>query len=236
MVKSGHIRVIVTTNFDRLMENALRDFGIEPTIVSSEDTLSGAKPLTHSQCYLFKIHGDYKDARILNTDAELGAYPTAFDALLDRIIDEFGLIVAGWSGEWDHALRSAFLRAPSRRYPTFWLSRGQVSDRGQELIDRRKAVVVKAGDADLFFSGLNSKLETIQQSRQLNPVDADMSVAMAKRFLARPEHRIQLDDLFCAETRKIIAHSHRCLRLIKRGARSSQLTGFSTTNRQPSHW
>ncbi|NNA16261.1 hypothetical protein HBN82_10365 [Pseudomonas lundensis] len=206
MVKSGHIRVIVTTNFDRLMENALRDLGIEPTIVSSEDTLSGAEPLTHSQCYLFKIHGDYKDARILNTDAELGAYPTAFDALLDRIIDEFGLIVAGWSGEWDHALRSAFLRAPSRRYPTFWLSRGQVSDRGQELIDRRKAVVVKAGDADLFFSGLNSKLETIQQSRQLNPVDADMSVAMAKRFLARPEHRIQLDDLFCAETRKIIAH------------------------------
>lgn len=104
MVKSGHIRVIVTTNFDRLMENALRDLGIEPTVVSSEDTLAGAEPLTHTQCYIFKIHGDYKDARILNTDAELGEYPVAFDGQLDRIIDEFGLIVAGWSGEWDHAL------------------------------------------------------------------------------------------------------------------------------------
>ena len=46
MVKGGHIRVIVTTNFDRLMENALRDAGVEPTIVSSVDTLSGAEPLT----------------------------------------------------------------------------------------------------------------------------------------------------------------------------------------------
>lgn len=206
MVKSGHIRVIVTTNFDRLMENALGDLGIEPTVVSSEDTLAGAEPLTHTQCYIFKIHGDYKDARILNTDAELGAYPVAFDGQLDRIIDEFGLIVAGWSGEWDHALRAAFLRAPSRRYPTFWLSRGRVSERGQELIAHRKAVLVQSGDADTFFGGLSQKLETIQQSRQLNPVGVDMSIAMAKRFLARPEHRIQLDDLFSRETHKVIAH------------------------------
>lgn len=204
MVKSGHIRVIVTTNFDKLMESALRDQGIEPTVVSSEDTLSGAEPLTHTGCYLFKIHGDYKDARILNTDKELGTYPIAFNGLLDRIIDEFGLIVAGWSGEWDHALRAAFLRAPSRRYPTFWLSRGHMSDRGQALINSRKAALIKSADADTFFTGLSLKLETIQQSRQLNPVGADMSVAMAKRFLARPEHRIQLDDLFSGETHKVI--------------------------------
>ncbi len=49
MVKAGHIRVIITTNFDRLMENALRDLGIEPTVVSSVDTLAGAEPITHTQ-------------------------------------------------------------------------------------------------------------------------------------------------------------------------------------------
>ncbi len=58
MVRAGHVRVIVTTNFDRLMENALRDAGIEPTIVSSVDTLAGAEPITHSQCFILKIHGD----------------------------------------------------------------------------------------------------------------------------------------------------------------------------------
>ncbi|MGU9838247.1 SIR2 family protein [Pseudomonas salmasensis] len=206
MVKAGHVRVIVTTNFDRLMENALRDAGIEPTIVSSVDTLAGAEPLTHAQCFILKIHGDYKDARILNTDLELGDYPPEYNALLDRIIDEFGLIVAGWSGEWDHALRAAFLRAPSRRYPTYWLARGNLSERGQELVTHRRATIVTGFDADTFFDSMNLKLETIQQSRQPNPSSVELTIAMAKRFLARPEHRIQLDDLITAQTRKTVAN------------------------------
>ncbi|HCR1218432.1 TPA: SIR2 family protein [Pseudomonas aeruginosa] len=206
MVKAGHVRVIVTTNFDRLMENALRDLGIEPTVVSSVDTLAGAEPLTHSQCYLFKVHGDYKDARILNTDVELGDYPTGFNSLLDRIIDEFGLIVAGWSGEWDRALRDAFLRAPSRRYPTFWLARGQLSERGQELVTRRNARVVSGSDADTFFDGLNVKLEAIQKSRQPNPLGMELSIEMAKRFMSKPEYRIRLDDLVSTQAHQAVAH------------------------------
>jgi len=73
LVASGFVRVIVTTNFDRLMENALRERGIEPTIVASVDALSGAEPIAHTACYILKLHGDYKDARILNTDSELTA-------------------------------------------------------------------------------------------------------------------------------------------------------------------
>lgn len=205
MVRAGHVRVIVTTNFDRLMENALRDAGIEPTIVSSVDTLAGAEPITHSQCFILKLHGDYKDARILNTDVELGAYPAEFNTLLDRIIDEFGLIVAGWSGEWDHALRAAFLRAPSRRYPTYWLARGGLSERGQELVTQRRASVVSGTDADTFFEALALKLETIGQSRQPNPASVELMITMTKRFMHRPEHRIQLDDLVTAQTRQTIA-------------------------------
>jgi len=205
MVRAGHVRVIVTTNFDRLMENALRDAGIEPTIVSSVDALAGAEPIPHSQCFILKIHGDYKDARILNTDVELGDYSAEFNALLDRIIDEFGLIVAGWSGEWDHALRAAFLRAPSRRYPTYWLARGGLSERGQELVTQRRASVVTGTDADTFFDALKLKLETIQQSRQPNPASVELMIAMTKRFMDRPEHRIQLDDLVTTQTRQTIS-------------------------------
>jgi len=206
MVKAGHVRVIVTTNFDRLMENALRDVGVEPTVVSSTDTLAGAKPLTHASCYIVKIHGDYKDARILNTDVELGEYPPAYNTLLDRIVDEFGLIVAGWSGEWDHALRAVFLRAPARRYPTYWLSRSQLSERGQALVTQRRATVVAGMDADTFFDGLAIKLETIQQSRLPNPTGIELTLAMAKRFMARPEHRIRLDDLITSQAHRAIGH------------------------------
>ena len=138
LVAQGYIKVIVTTNFDRLIENALIERGVESTVVASVDALNGAVPLTHASCYLLKLHGDYKDSRILNTDGELAQYPSEYNALLDRIFDEHGLIVCGWSGEWDDALHAAILRCPSRRYTAFWAVRGEPGARAQALSVVRK--------------------------------------------------------------------------------------------------
>jgi hypothetical protein len=204
LVRSGHIRVIVTTNFDRLMENALRERGVEPTIVSSVDALRGAEPLTHSQCYLVKLHGDYKDARILNTDRELSAYAEEYNRLLDRIFDEHGLIICGWSGDWDYALRAAFLRAPNRRYPVYWATRSALSSSAQELVNHRQARLVTIAGADEFFKGLQQRMETLEQSQRQNPLSIDLLVNSTKRFLSRSEYRIQLDELFSQETGRLL--------------------------------
>ena len=123
LVAGGFVRVVVTTNFDRLMETALRDGGIEPTVLSTPEQVTGAIPLIHAQCCLFKVHGDYLDTHIRNTRTELDQYPPEFDRFLDRILDEFGLIICGWSAEWDGALRNALLRAQSRRFTTYWATR-----------------------------------------------------------------------------------------------------------------
>jgi hypothetical protein len=199
LVRAGFIRVIITTNFDRLMENALREQGIEPTIVASEDALNGAEPLTHSQCYLVKLHGDYKDARILNTDTELSAYPASYDRLLDRIFDEHGLIVCGWSGEWDRALKAAFLRTHNRRYPVYWALRGEAGEGAQALIRHRAAKQVAINGADDFFKGLQQRVETLTQSQRQNPLSIDLLISSTKRYLSKPEYRIQLDDLITYE-------------------------------------
>src|SRR6218665_1963565 len=204
LVRSGHIRIIVTTNFDRLMENALREQGVEPTVVSSADALAGAEPFTHSRCYLLKLHGDYQDARILNTDKELSAYPESYDKLLDRIFDEHGLIVCGWSGEWDHALRAAFLRAPNRRYGVYWATRGALGTGASELAQHRRAKTVTIAGADDFFETLQQRVETLEQSQRQNPLSVELLVDSAKRYLAKPEHRIQLDDLFAQETERLL--------------------------------
>ena len=48
LVSSGHVRVIFTINFDRLMERALEAVGINPSVIDSPDKIEGAMPLTHS--------------------------------------------------------------------------------------------------------------------------------------------------------------------------------------------
>jgi hypothetical protein len=204
LVKAGYVKVIITTNFDRLLENALREIGIEPTIVSSVDALKGAEPFTHARCYILKIHGDYKDTRILNTDLELRSYPNEFNILLDRIFDEFGLIVCGWSGEWDHALRAAILRSPNRRYPWFWASRGAIGPRGKEILDHRKGELVSIADADSFFTKLSSQVDALAIAGNRSPDEIGVLIARTKKYLSKPEFLIDFSDLVYSQSDKII--------------------------------
>jgi hypothetical protein len=205
LVRDGYLKVIVTTNFDRLIENALRERDVEPTVISAPDFLAGAEPISHSKCYLLKLHGDYKDSRILNTDAELSEYPAQYNQLLDRIFDEYGLIVSGWSGEWDIALRSALLRAANRRYSVYWTSRSEMADSAQTLVRHRNARIVSIADADSFFTQLQQKVEILGETRVQNPASIDLLIRSAKQFLPKPEHRIRLDDMVSMEAERTLA-------------------------------
>ena len=80
LVGNGYIRVILTTNFDRLLEQALESVGVIPTIVSTPDAVKGTLPLTHTRCTIIKLHGDYLDIRIKNTPDELEQYDKGLNA------------------------------------------------------------------------------------------------------------------------------------------------------------
>ena len=204
LVARGFIKVILTTNFDRLVETALTDEGVVPTILSSPDQVQGALPLIHTHCCIFKVHGDYRDIRIRNTPAELDQYPPEFDQLLDRIFDEFGLIVCGWSAEWDGALRSALIRAPSRRFSTYWAARGKPGDEAQRLIDHRGAQLIPIEDADAFFQTVQQHVESIEEFSRPHPLSTEAAVASLKRYIAEPRYRIQLSDLIGKTVEQIV--------------------------------
>lgn len=195
MVRRGYIRVIVTTNFDRLLEIALRDVGIEPTVLATDDAIKGAVPITHSQCTIVKVHGDYLDTRIKNTDNELTTYTAETNELLDRIFDEFGLIVCGWSASWDQALADSLSRCKSRRYSTYWAARGKLTSEAQALANQRKAEIIRLETADTFFSELDAKLTALEEFSRPHPLSADMAVAMVKRYIVDESARIKLNDL-----------------------------------------
>ena len=185
LVKHGCIRLIITTNIDRLMETALAAEQIHPVIISSPDDLAGMVPLSHSsgECLVIKLHGDYKDIRSLNTASELERYPESIDRLLDRIITEFGMIVCGWSAQWDVALCDAVKRSNSGTYSWFWAEHGATSEAAEELIAHQGAERVPIDDADSFFYELRGKVERLRGINPQDPPPIEQGVAVLQRYL-----------------------------------------------------
>jgi len=198
LVSSGYVRVVLTTNFDRLLEHALQDAGIEPTVVSTEDQVKGLPPLASAppEALVCKLHGDYRDSRIRNTATELAAYPEAVSQLLDRILDEFGLIVCGWSAKWDVALRSAIERRSTRRFATFWACKGEPEEEARRLIEHCQAVRIEIRDANHFFEDVLAKVRALEQLGSNHPVIAKEEV---KLYLSEYRYRIRLHDLVTRE-------------------------------------
>jgi hypothetical protein len=205
MVSRGYIRVVVTTNFDRLMERALEAQGISPTIIATPDAIQGALPLAHATCTLIKLHGDYRDARLRNTVTELSSYDEHTQSLIDKVLDEYGLIISGWSATWDIALRNAIMRAANRRFTTVWTFVSTLSTEAQELIQFRQARTIKVASSDNFFTEMNERLEALESFDAPHPLSVDLAVQMAKKYVVEDRYRVQLYDLVMGEAEQAMS-------------------------------
>ncbi|WP_329321647.1 SIR2 family protein [Streptomyces sp. NBC_01262] len=205
LAAAGLVRIVLTTNFDRLTETALREAGVEPTVVSHPDDITGLAPLHTVACLVVHLHGDYLNpTSMLNIPEELGAYTPQADKLLDHIFDNYGLIIAGWSAKYDPALRNALSRCTTRRFNTYWTDPRPLSDEAQDLLTRRSADYVQA-DADTFFGQVADAADALADSTHEHPVSVAIAVASAKRALAGAHLAIPLHDMLRREANHVAA-------------------------------
>lgn len=205
LVSAGVIRVVVTTNFDRLLEMALSEVGVVPQVISTPSAAAGRTPLRHTPCTVLKVHGDYLDEHIRNTTDELATYEPVMDELLDEIMDEYGLVVCGWSGAYDRALPSAITRSPGRRYPTFVSTRGEPTAELVRLIGARSARVITGRTADELFVELEGFVEGLRGRGGPHPRGAAAVVAALERYVAEPRWRIEARHLVLREAEGLLA-------------------------------
>lgn len=205
LMAAGYIRVVITTNFDRLLEKAAEAAGITPVVISTADAAHGTVPLVHAKATIIKVNGDYLDTRIKNTEEELCYYESAMAALLDRVLDDFGLLLCGWSAEWDIALRSAIAKASNRRFTTFWCLRGHATQAAETLMRNRQAVEIKIPDADSFLEQLKEKIFSLRELSSEHPLSNKLAVQTIKRYLPNPQDAIRLNDLVMQETERVYA-------------------------------
>ncbi|WP_308467140.1 SIR2 family protein [Rathayibacter soli] len=202
LVRKGIIRVIVTTNFDRLMESALQAEGVTVQVIDSAAKATGMEPLQHMACTVIKLHGDYASLDQRNTVDELASYPTPIKRLLTRVLDEYGLIVSGWSGDWDAALVSAIEANANRRYPLYWVARSAPGGVAQRLTARSGSHIIEGLTADEFFPDLLSRIDALETMGE-SPDSVNLALGRLKRVLPDPVRHIEVRDLFDAELVKL---------------------------------
>jgi hypothetical protein len=208
LVKYGYIHIILTTNFDRLLEEALSEQGITPTVISTEDKIKGAMPFVHNDCTIIKLHGDYMDTRIKNTPEELTKYSNKVNKYLDRIFDDFGLIICGWSAEYDIALRDALYRRKNRRFSTYWTVKDKLCDEAIRLSNHLKAEQIQIEGANQFFIQILEKVEALRDVEKPHPLTFPLVIATTKKYLSEDKYRIKLYDLVSEEVQKVYCELH----------------------------
>ena len=98
LVKANLVRLVVTTNFDRLLEQSLERQGLEFDAVYSSDDFGRLRPREHSPCRILKLHGDYQNLNMKNTPRELESLDAEIESEFGEIVNRHGLVVIGYSG------------------------------------------------------------------------------------------------------------------------------------------
>ena len=199
LIKLGYIKIVLTTNFDRLLEIALTDIGITPEVIRSDDALNNAFPIQLSPITIIQLHGDYRDARSSNTESELNHYSEEKKLFLDSILNGYGLIICGWSAVWDTALFEAFRRTEARWFSTYWIEPYNISIQAQEIIQRRKAAFIRK-TADMFFDDLLQEVIGLEKIYREHPLTVLTAIERTKRLMSEDRYWIDLEDLVVDNT------------------------------------
>ena len=196
LARMGYIRVVLTTNFDHLLEKAFESEGITRQVISHEGAISQATPIVHSKIpTIIKINGDYIDCKFRNTTEELDEYPPEMKSYLHRIFEDFGLITCGWSGEWDKGLVDIINGAPQSRYNSFFAYVGKANNSLIALSSRRLGELMPIEDADNLFTELYEQILALEKYDANANMTREMMMARVKRYLSSEQYNIEFADI-----------------------------------------
>jgi len=151
LLKATHSRIVWTTNFDDLVDDAcakvfgttsaLTTVGLQAPDLASEAIAAQRWPIQ------VKIHGDFRFRRLKNTNDELRHQDARLRRSLIESCKNSGLIVAGYSGR-DESVMAALTEAinDNGSFPggLFWLHRG-----GSVPLPAVEALMASARDAGI---------------------------------------------------------------------------------------
>jgi len=204
LVKGGMISLIITTNFDTLMEEALKGEDIPYEVITEESDVTQMSVFP-DRCRVVKVNGDFERGTLRITPEDLKKYPPVIEDYLKRIFREYGLVICGWSGIFDTHL-SEILCAPEipRRYPVFWCLRNEARV-PPKVCQALLPSGIDIDNADDFFTTLEVMIERFSRFEPRTTLSAAAAVRKVKEALKQAKPELVLPDLINTETDRVLA-------------------------------
>jgi protein O-mannosyl-transferase len=145
---SPDLNVILTTNFDDLIADALYLFTASRPLVIPHAALAGFMRADFERPLVVKLHGDHQ-LEPLNTKEELAALNAVVRERLQSLLQQRGLIVMGYAGNDDSVMDALEALPGDTLGPgVWWVARSTPNDRVLEWLSARKGYWVESADFD----------------------------------------------------------------------------------------
>ena len=143
----------------------------------------------------FTCTGTTKTRFPCGTPDELSRYPDSIRAVLEQVVREYGLIFAGWSAEYDPALREAIEQNYPRPYTATWIDPADMRGTATEMLTRLQGQRVRATTDDAFGHLLDAE-ESLHTRQARNPLTLPVTIETTKRELSGLRHRSRCTNGF----------------------------------------
>ena len=169
--------VVFTTNFDDLINEAcyLYSDGLRPIVAAHDSAVQGIR-VTARRPKIIKLHGDFLYDNIKNTIAELETLEANTKRKLHQFAQEYGLVVAGYSGR-DRSVMDTLdllLRDEDNfKQGVYWCVRrgAAISARLKSLVRRNRVYLVVVDGFDEFMAELHSAAQLLLPKPIARPFD-----------------------------------------------------------------
>jgi hypothetical protein len=200
-VKEGLVKVIFTTNYDRLMENALsKVIGENFRVVARLDDFENFNiEIEPKEPVIFKLHGSVDDLESMEGAWEdVQSFPVGKARVLAPYIEHYGILFVGYAcadKDVGSLIEQSAIRRKDRRCYT--INPQAPTDRILNFLTLLKSKsnhIVSTSDG--FFEDLVRKLRKSQSQPAIpSELIAERARCMLARDSVRKARKIQLDDL-----------------------------------------
>ncbi|GAA5262891.1 SIR2 family protein [Methanocalculus sp. MC3] len=201
MARRGILRAIITTNFDHCLEMALKEKGLDIQVIANDHVLQYSEPLIHcKKVRVYKPHGSLGEGKLCNTPRDLENLSPEMENELQKMFNEHGVIIIGYSGRDPDILKLISNRKCSH-YSLYWINPSKPSGEALKFFDNNQAIFIPcedgAGNLLNHFIVLQDRIRALVPSGASNgPSFSELKTAILGREPDISIYRDFLEDIY----------------------------------------